>query len=429
MIKLNAKVTIALPILILGTLLTGCHSAGEKEVKPEVPVQTAVVGKHDLSHHIAADAVLWPHAEAAITPKVVGPVAAWYVQRGTRVREGQLLARLENKDIAAAVEDNKGTLEQAQAAYQTSTKADIPQEVTKARLDLAQAKQNLDANTKLVESRRNLFQQGALARKDLDTAEVAYVQAKAQYDIAEQHLRLVHAVTQQQSIAAAKGQLTSAQGKFAGSQAQLSYTQVRSPIDGVVTDRPSYVGETPAPGTALVTVMDMDTILAKAHVPQTEAQQMHVGDAASISVAGVDKPVYGKVTLISPALDPNSTTVEIWVSAANKSLALRPGSAAKLDIVTRSVKDALAVPTVALVQTTEGSRVMVVDTNSIAHERAVQTGVVDAEQQLTQIISGLNAGERIVTVGAYGLPDGAKVVPSESEAPAQGGTSGQKDKD
>jgi multidrug efflux pump subunit AcrA (membrane-fusion protein) len=340
-----------------------------------------------------------------------------------------LLARLENKDIAAAVEDNKGTLEQAQAAYQTSTKADIPQEVTKARLDLAQAKQNLDANTKLVESRRNLFQQGALARKDLDTAEVAYVQAKAQYDIAEQHLRLVHAVTQQQSIAAAKGQLTSAQGKFAGSQAQLSYTQVRSPIDGIVTDRPSYVGETPAPGTALVTVMDMDTILAKAHVPQTEAQQMHVGDAASISVAGVDKPVYGKVTLISPALDPNSTTVEIWVSAANKSLALRPGSAAKLDIVTRSVKDALAVPTVALVQTTEGSRVMVVDTNSIAHERAVQTGVVDAEQQLTQIISGLNAGERIVTVGAYGLPDGAKVVPSESEAPAQGGTSGQKDKD
>jgi len=431
MIRLNAKFTIALPILALASFLSACHSGeSEKEVKPEVPVQTAVVELHDLSRHITAYAVLWPHAEAALTPKVISPIAVWYVQRGSPVHKGQLLALLENKDIAAAVEDNKGALAQAQAAYETSTKAGIPEEVMKAELDVAQAKQNLDANTKLVESRRKLFQQGALARKDLDASEVAYVQAKAQYDLSEQHLQSVQAITKQQSMAAAKGQLTSAQGKYAGSAVQLSYTQVRSPIDGTVTDRPLYVGETPAPGTALLIVMDMDTIVAKAHIPQTEAQQLRVGDAATISVAGLEKTVRGKVTLVSPAIDPNSTTVEIWVSAANKSGALRPGSTAKLDIVSSALKNTLAVPSMALVQAADGAHVMVVDNGSIAHDTTVQTGIVDTEQQLTQITLGLESGERIVTVGAYGLPDGSKVIPASLKStPSQSGKSKPGDKD
>jgi HlyD family secretion protein len=414
------RYSITLPLLFLSMLLSACHSAPEQEVKPEVPVQMVTVTTHDLAEHITADAVLWPKQEAAITPKVVAPVAKWYVQRGDRVHKGELLAVLENKDIAAAAQENKGALEQAQAGYQTSTQATIPEEVTKAESDVAQAKQNLDANTLLVESRRKLFKEGALARKDLDTAEVAYVQAKAQYQIAEQHLKALQAGGREQAIAAAKGQLTAAQGKYAGSEAQLSYTEVRSPIDGIVTERPPYVGETPAPGTPLLTVMDMDTIISKAHIPQTAAQQLHVGASATISVNGAEKPVAGKVTLISPALDPNSTTVEIWVSAPNKSGALRPGSPAQVNIDARTAKNALAVPTDAIVESDGHSQVMVVSSGSIAHATDVQTGIADTEQKLTQITSGLKAGERVVTVGAYGLPDGAKAVPAGQASDAGG---------
>jgi multidrug efflux pump subunit AcrA (membrane-fusion protein) len=431
MTKCKARYIALLPALSLAVLLSACHSGeNEQDVKPEVSVQTAVVTVHDISHHITADAVLWPRAEAAITPKVISPVAAWYVQRGTHVRKGQLLAQLENKDIAAAVQDNEGALQQAQAAYLTSTQAGIPEEVTKAELDVAQSKQNLDANTKLVENRRTLFQQGAISRKDLDAAEVAYVQAKGQYELAVQHLNSFQAISKQQELAAAKGQFTSAQGKYAGSQAQLSYTQVRSPIDGVVTDRPSYVGETPATGTPLITVMDLETILAKAHVSQAAAQAMKVGDSATLSVSGLETPANGKVTLISPALDPNSTTVEVWVSVANKSGLLHAGSAARLDILSGTVRDTVAVPNSALVQTTDGTHAMVVDAASIAHDTIVQTGVVDSAQQLTQITSGLKAGDHVVTVGVYGLPDGAKVIPaSNTSAPPETGKSKPEDKE
>ena len=101
----------------------------------------------------------------------------------------------------------------------------------------------------------------------------------------------------------------------------------------MVTERPAFSGEMAAAGTPLITVMDTSAIIAKAHVSQDVAAQLKIGDAASISVNGAE-PVPAKISQISPALDPNSTTVEIWATTGKagmgKNQQLRPGSAAKL---------------------------------------------------------------------------------------------------
>ena len=107
--------------------------------------------------------------------------------------------------------------------------------------------------------------------------------------------------------------MTSAEGKYKGAEAQVNYSEIRSPIDGVVTDRPLFAGETAAAGAPLITVMDTSALLAKTHIAQSLAQQMKVGDEASVHVPGVADPVPAKVSLISPALDPGSTTVEVWL--------------------------------------------------------------------------------------------------------------------
>ena len=85
-----------------------------------------------------------------------------------------------------------------------------------------------------------------------------------------------------------------------------------------MTDRPLFAGETVAAGSTLLTVMDTSVLLAKIHLAQQLAQQMKVGDEATITVPGVADPVPAKVLLISPALDPGSTTVEIWLRVENK---------------------------------------------------------------------------------------------------------------
>lgn len=118
----NITASIATALLLASTLLTGCK-AKEEVATTEVTVEAVTVARQPLTEELTADAVLAPLAQAAITPKITAPVRKFYVQRGAKVKEGQLLAVLENRDLAAAELDNKGAYEEAQAAYATATKA------------------------------------------------------------------------------------------------------------------------------------------------------------------------------------------------------------------------------------------------------------------------------------------------------------------
>ncbi|HEU4415798.1 MAG TPA: efflux RND transporter periplasmic adaptor subunit [Candidatus Angelobacter sp.] len=399
---------------VLCLALAGC-SKGDKEEEPEVNVQAAPAGKADISRIVNTEAVIFPVLQSAITPKISAPVKKFYVTRGQKVRQGQLLAVLENRDIAANALDNKGAYEQAEATYNTSMGATLPEEVSKSELDVQTAQQELEAQQKLYSSREDLFKQGALPRKDLDAAAVSLAQAKSAYNLARKHLEGLNAVGKQGAVKTANGQLTSARGKLMNAEAQLSYTEIRSPINGYITDRPLYPGEMASTSAPLLTVMDISQIIAKAHVPQSDALQLHKGDPAAISLAGLEKPMAGKISLISPALDPNSTTVEIWVQAANTGLQLRPGMTAQVAITAQTIKDALVIPGSALLNAKEdAAQVMVVDSQSHVQGRDVKTGIQSGQQ--VQIVSGLKPGEVVVTQGAYGLPDKTKVKIEKPEA-------------
>ena len=425
---LNAKKlkTLQTTMLVMSMLLWIVACGKEKEAEPEVSVQAATAQKSDISHIVNADAVIFPVTQAIITPKVNAPVRKFYVVRGQKVRSGQLLAELENRDLSAAKLDNQGAYEQAQATYETSVGATLPEDIQKANLDVQTAQKTLDAAQKLYSSRENLYQQGALPRKELDDAAVTLAQATSQFNQARKHLDSLNAIVKQQTLKSAQGQLTSAKGKYLGAEAQLSYTEIRSPIDGVITDRPLYPGEMASTSAPLLTVMNLSTIIAKAHIPQSDALLLRNGDKAAITVPGLDS-VQGTVTLVSPALDPNSTTVEIWVQAKNANLQMRPGTSAQVAITAQTLHDALVIPSVALLNASGNkAQVMVIDPQSKAQSRDVETGIQSADS--VQIISGLKPGEQVVTQGAYGLPDKTKVRIEKPPAAEGEGTKGADDK-
>src|ERR1035437_1144059 len=263
---------LALPLV----LLLGCKNASEPVTQVTVQAQHPKQGA--IAEHITADAVLAPLAQAAIAPKISAPVRKFYVQRGSKVKEGELLATLENTDLAAAALDNKGSYMAAEAAFATATKAQVPEDTQKAELDFAQAKANLELNQSIVNSRKQLFAEGAIPGRDLDTAVAALVQAQAAYDSAAKHLDSVRNVSRAAALKSAQGQLTSAEGKMKGAEAQVNYSEIHSPINGVVTDRPLFAGESAAAGAPLLTVMDTSSLLAKSHIAQSVAQQMKLGD-------------------------------------------------------------------------------------------------------------------------------------------------------
>jgi HlyD family secretion protein len=408
----TALMTAALAML---AALAAC-SSDTADQAPAVPVEIVVVQKSAMQQKITADAVLFPVAQAAVPAKISAPVKKFLVNRGSHVRAGQLLAVLENRDLAAAAQENKGSYDQAQAQYTTTTAADLPQELRKAQLDTQAAKQTLDAQQKLYDSRKDLVQQGALPRKDLDQAGVDLTNARNQYELAQKRLDSLNAIGKQLALRSASGQLESAQGKYEGAAAQLSYSEIRSPINGVVTERPLYAGEMAAAGTPLLTVMDISEVVAKTHIPQPSAALLNIGDAAMIAVPGMEKPFAGKVTVVSPALDPGSTTVEVWVQAKNPGERLKPGTSVQVSMIARSVADALAIPAAALLTAQDGTTSVMVAggceksksvSDQCAHQKTVKTGIREADR--IQIVEGLQAGDRIVATGAYGLPDNSKI--------------------
>ena len=418
------KSSLLVPVAVLVLLLGGCSPA-EKEPDPEVSVEVAPVEQATLQHTVAAEAVLFPLEQAAITPKISAPVKSYTVKRGSRVHKGQLLAVLENRDLAAAAQDNRGSFEQAQAAYQTTTAASLPEELQKSKGDMDAAQKMLDAEEKLYKSRQDLFDQGALPRKDLDQAVVSVTQARNQFELAKRHYDALVAFGNQQGQRAAAGQLESAKGKYEGAAAMLSYSQIHSPIDGFVTDRPLYPGEMAAAGTPLLTVMDISQVIAKAHIPQSEAATLSVGSKATMAVPGMEKPVEGKITIISPALDPNSTTVEVWVQAKNPGQQLKPGTSVQLSMLTKAIPNALAIPAAAVQPGPDGTTVvMLLGADSRAHQTAVHTGVRQDDD--IQVLDGLKVGDKVILSGAYGLPDKTKV---KVEAPKAKEAEGKDAKD
>ncbi len=413
----------AIPGLLLLALVLwpGCAGKETGQAAPTVTVQVATAETEKIERKIAADAVIYPLHQAALAPKITAPVRKFFVERGSHVHAGELLAQLEDQDLVAAVTDNQGAYEQAQAAYETATHQSLPEEIQKAELDTKAAEQAMDVAQKVYVSQQNLFKQGATARKNMEDAELAFIQARNQHDLAVAHLASLQKLGKEQELKAAQGQLTSARGRYEGAKAQLSFAEMRSPIDGVVTDRPLYAGETAAAGSPLITVMDLSHIVARAHIDQQQAAALKVGDPATIAVPGVADDVPGEVTVVSPALDPGSTTVEVWVQAPNPSERIRPGASARLTIIAETVPKAIVIPAAAVLTATDGgTSVMVVDGQNKPHQKSVKIGIRDGEN--TQVTEGLQIGERVVTVGAFDLskedPDVLDKTKVRIEAPA-----------
>jgi HlyD family secretion protein len=388
-------------------LAAACHR-GEKAAEPPAPVRVSPAIKGSIRLIINTDAVLFPRDQANIVPKISAPVKRFLVNRGDHVKQGQVLAELESRDLTAAEQESRGQYEQAQSNYRSTTAAGVPEQMTKAQTDVTAARENLDASKKLLDNREQLLTQGALARKLVDDAHVAYAQAKAQFDTAQEHLQALEGVGRQEQIATAAAQVAAAKGHYENAQAQVSYAEIRSPINGVITDRPLYAGEMATTGAPLLTVMDVSKVVARVNIAQDQAKNIKVGADATLTPTDGGELVTAKVTIVSPATDANSTTVQVWVQADNPGERLRAGESVHVSIVAATLEGATLVPAAAVLPNAEGETiVLVVDDKDIAHEKVVQIGL--REPEMVQIVAGVELGQRVVTSGGLGLEDKSKV--------------------
>lgn len=406
-------------IAMLALAASACSGGDEaKTPTPVVAVQVEAASRGPMQQWVTTQAVLYPLHQAVITPKISAPVAEFFVNRGDRVHAGETLARLENRDLAAADQEAQAQLHAAEAAYAQATAGAIPADLKKAQLDVTSAQQAAANADAIYRNRQRLYDQGAISQHDLEQAHVDATNADNTLALAQQHLTALNAGGHAQELRAAAAELATAQAHAAAAAAQLNYSEIRSPIDGVVTDRPAYPGELASPAAPLMTIMDLSHVVARAQLGAEQVAGLKVGDKATITLPGAaaDKaqPTPAAVSVISAATDPGSTTLEVWVQAVNPDQALRPGTTASVAILKNTIPEALSVPASALLtDPSGGTSVMVVGADNKAHEADVTAGI--RADGRVQILSGLQPGQRVVTQGAYGLADGTQI---KIEAPA-----------
>ncbi len=398
-------------ILILTSCLaamSGCSRKEENEAEAPAPVQVTAVTQDTIRRLVAGDGMLFPRDQASVMPKIASPVEKFYVNRGDHVKQGQLLAMLEDRDLTAQAAEGKDAMDQAESNLRTTSGASVPESVVKAQTDVDADREAMDAAKKVFDSRAELFQQGALARRQVDEALVNYTQAKSQFETAQEHLKVLQAVAKEEQIKTASAQVEAAKAHRQSLEAQLSYARILSPIGGVIADRPLYAGEMATPGSPLLTVMDISRVVARVSVPQSQAGMVKVGQPATITQVDSGQEEPGKVIVVSPATDPASTTVQIWVEAGNPGERLKPGASVHAVIITEMFKAATVVPITAILPGEEkGTAVLTVSADSTAHKKQVEVGVREGDK--VQILSGVRPGEEVVVVGGLGVDDKAKV--------------------
>ncbi len=408
------RIQIGLALSGVCLLLLAACGGGKKEAaetEAPTPVQVETVRKGPIDRVVTADAVLYPVNQSSPTAKISAPIKRVLVNRGDHVKAGQVLVELETADLAAAANESKSLYDQSQAALQTVTGATVVEDKAKAQTDLQSAQQVLEAAQKVYDSRSALQKQGALAQRPVDDAKVSLAQAQATYNTAKQHLDTLNSVGQREQIRAAQAQVDASKAHYENSSVQVGYGKITSPISGIVSDRPVYPGEMPASGTPLMTIVDISNVVARANVPVQEAGFIKVGRPATIT--GPDGDIAGKVVVVSPAVNPNTTTVEVWVQAPNPDEKLKPGGTVRVAIKAETLQDVTLVSSSAILNSDEGGQIVIVITpDNIAHQHKVSIGVRQGIN--VEIVSGVNEGDKVVTVGGLGLDDGAKVVVKEA---------------
>jgi len=413
-------VFVAAVVVLLSALLLwrGCRAAPEEDAgEVVVSVEVAKAERGAIANEITAVATLAPRNEAVVMPKISAPIAQMGLIVNRTVHAGEVLAVLESRDLAAQRAEAAGAVTELEAAAHATASGSVPLTDAEDAKAVRDARALLENASRTLDRRKALFAQGGISKKELEASELAVTQAADDLRNAEAAASIHRAVTNPGDVTVAEAKARQARDRLAALDAQLGYAAVRAPFDGVVTEQFQHQGDFAVAGTKMLTLADASTLIAKTEVSAATAATLKPGDAVKVLPDELPGQVLeGTISLVGRGADVESRSVEVWAIVPNPALRLRPNGSATVIIAAQNAADAVVVPSSAVtLDATNGTSgtVMAVDARSIAHEVQVTTGLRSGGR--TQITSGLNGGETVVTVGNYGLPDGTKVAVAGKE--------------
>jgi HlyD family secretion protein len=415
---LITSVVLVLLIVVFWLIWRSRRAAdANEEAAVVVSVRVAKAERQPIAAQVSAVGTIFPREKAEVGAKISAQIKQMALLKNKIVRAGEVIAVLESRDLLAQRNEAAAALAEARANERSVVTGNIPQANAQDEKALRDARANVSNAAATYERRRVLYEKGGISKKDVEAAQLAFTTAQNDLRLAEQTMILRAKSLNPNERALAAARVAQAQQHLATLDAQLSYSTIRAPSTGIVTDQFQYQGEFAPSGAKLVNIADISQVIVKAPFADTVANQLKVGNTATVLPTDTSsEEMRGQISLVSRASDPTNRTVEIWVTLANEAGRLRANGAAQITVSTNSKNDAIVVPasavTLEATNANEGT-LMVVDDQSIAHETKVTVGIRTSDKM--EITSGLQGGETVIIEGNYALPDGTKVEISKGE--------------
>jgi HlyD family secretion protein len=344
-------------------------------------VETAIAHRGEIMQQLVVVGNLVGDATVAVVPRAAGRLQDISVRLGDRVSRGQRIAKIEDFELQEQVKQQEAALQVSQAT------------IRQREADLKLAETNAERS-------RNLFARQLLPRQTLDDTEARYQAAVAQLDLA-------------------RAQNTQSTARLEELRINLQNTIIVSPVDGFIARRAVDPGAFVGQNAPIVDVVDIGRVRLVANIVEKDLKSLQTGDDTRVEVDAFPGEMFtGRVARVAPVLDPATRTASIEIEIPNPGFRLKPGMYARVTVTTDERKDALVVPSNAVVDTGGRRGVFLAAENSMVAFRAVTVGVEEDTQ--IEIVDGVSEGDRVVTTGAAGLRDGDRVVLASSDGPSDG---------
>jgi RND family efflux transporter MFP subunit len=381
------KMRLSVAAIAFAAALAGCTGKGASSAP--TAIRTALAREGGISREISISGVLAPNKTANVFPKLSGLVKEVSVDVGDRVGEGQLIVKIDAKELEAQ-------LQVAEASMST-----VNDQAAQAKVGIETARLNLDMAQKNYDRTRALFETKVTTQSQIDDAQTKLDLAKTAFDNAQRQYQTVGV----SGLAQAEAQANLI-------RVQISNSQITSPISGTVTNRNINPGELSSPSAPLMTIADTVNLKLQGDLSQDEVLAIKEGDKVLVSVDGMGGPGYeGEVTQVGPIAAATGQYFPVAVRVVNDGRLLA-GMTAKAGLTTTS-ESGVVIPIGAVAQRGGAETVFVIK-DGVASARAVRLGPRNASEVM--VLSGLAVGETVATSGTGGLQDGDRTVQAAQKA-------------
>lgn len=393
----TAAAVLVFALASCGKTNTTNADTNSENATPEVAVTK--VGRKAVGRSLTISSELVPFEEIDVFAKEAGYVSKLYVDYGSRVKKGQIMAVLEIPEMQALLQEDEAAVKNA-ADQVTNAEHQLNRvEAQHNVLHLQYDRLNGVAKTK----------PGLVAQQEVDDAQGKDLAAEAQVEGSKANLQ------------ATQSQMAMAQSKLAHDQALYDYAKITAPFDGVVTQRYANLGTLMQAGTnsstqalPLVRLSQEDMFRLVIPVPESYVRYIRIGDPVDVRVPSLDRDFPGKVARFSVDVTDSTRTMHTEVDIPNPQRVLIPGVYAEATLTLDRNGDALVVPLQAVNQGSNQASVLVVNGSNQVEERDVRLGVQTEND--AEVVSGLHEGDLVIISDRSGLRPGEAVQPKLTEA-------------